>query len=108
MNNVLKKQIFVSCIIFIAMLFTFIGNAEDIHFSKIQVADQAKQYLEVFKLCHNDLNKPYTNYFLGDYLYHGRKDIEQDQIQGKEFYKKAIPGLTALAEDGDIVAQYSL
>ncbi|MDD2479366.1 MAG: hypothetical protein PHS31_05705 [Victivallaceae bacterium] len=39
MNNVLKKQIFVSCIIFIAMLFTFIGNAEDIHFSKIQYGD---------------------------------------------------------------------
>ncbi|MDD2478965.1 MAG: tetratricopeptide repeat protein [Victivallaceae bacterium] len=97
------KTLFSICIVIGSCFFTY-----GMDLSEIQALDQLAHYARALELCKKTPSDAFSLYFIGDYLYHGRKGINRDQNLGREFYRKAIPVLSAFAENGNILAQYYL
>ena len=75
---------------------------------RIMELDVQMKYAEALAMCEKSDDLPAAMYFAGDYYFHGRKGIPQDQEKGKTYYLKALNMLLPLAEgkDGDALAQY--
>jgi Predicted peptidase len=81
-------------------------SAQDID-PRIEALDARGKYGEALAWCLRQTDpSPATQYFVGDYIYHGRKGVARDVEKGKELYLKALDGLLPLAEEGDAAAQY--
>ena len=76
------------------------GIAGGVEPSVVRSREKAGDYAAALELCMNTPDETFSAYFIGDYLFHGRKGIVQNQISGRKSYLKAIPGLTALAKEG--------
>jgi len=76
--------------------------------SRIMEMDSQMKYAEALAMCEKSDDLPAAMYFAGDYYFHGRKGIPQDQEKGKTYYLKALNMLLPLAEgkDGDVLTQY--
>lgn len=92
----------------IAILVSLCWIAGGVEISSIQMLEQSGNYAEALSLCQKEPHVASSLYFIGDYFFHGRKGINQNQILGREFYQKAIPELVVLAEAGNADAQYYL
>lgn len=93
---------------FIAFLIVLCGIVDGVEIASIQSLQQSGNYVEAFKLCKNEEGEALALYFIGDYLYHGRKGVNQNQVLGRASYQKAIPLLLPIANSGDVRAQYYL
>ena len=92
----------------LAIFLLLCGIAGEAEQSAIQSYEKSGDYAAAFELCMKTPDEAFSAYFIGDYLFHGRKGIVQNQISGRKSYLKAIPGLTVLAKEGNADAQYYL
>lgn len=73
-----------------------------------KINSKSINFYKKMKYYENNIKEKYAMYYLGDFLYNGRKGIVQNQRKGREYYKKAINTLLHLAENNDNIAQYHL
>ena len=92
----------------LAIFLLLCGIACEAEQSAIQSYEKSGDYAAAFELCMKTPDEAFSAYFIGDYLFHGRKGIVQNPISGRKSYLKAIPGLTVLAKEGNADAQYYL
>lgn len=83
-------------------------SANGVEIPYVHVLEQSGNYPDAFELCKKTPDDVFSLYFIGDYLYHGRKGVNQNQVLGRASYQKAIPLLLPLANSGDVNAQYYL
>ena len=93
---------------FVSVFLSLCGIAGAVEPSVVRSREKAGDYTSAFELCKKAPDETFSAYFIGDYLFHGRKGIVQNQISGRKSYLKAIPGLTVLAKEGNADAQYYL
>ena len=92
----------------LAIFLLLCGIACEAEQSAIQSYEKSGDYAAAFELCMKTPDEAFSAYFIGDYLFHGRKGIVQNPISGRKSYLKAIPGLTVLAKEGNADVQYYL
>ena len=92
----------------LAIFLLLCGIAGAVEPSVVRSREKAGDYTSAFELCKKAPDEAFSAYFIGDYLFHGRKGIVQNPISGRKSYLKAIPGLTVLAKEGNADVQYYL
>jgi sel1 repeat len=88
--------------------FFVLFSANGVEIPYVHVLEQSGNYPDAFELCKKTPDDVFSLYFIGDYLYHGRKGINQAPMHGRESYRRAIPELAVLAKAGNVDAQYFL